>query len=292
MDWHTARVIRTHRRSSWLFIAHQPAQRLVVFVHGFMGKSIESWRNFDTSGEISDWWRSSDMLFFGYDSLTDNILGTANRLRQLLADFYPHPPADFFTVQGTTIREYTGLPYQELVLVGHSLGGVVIRRAVLDFAHNWLVARDVLREPLPELLSARVFLFSPANGGFGPSGKLAIARELGLLRYAEVFLRAAPAYSELQLGSAILRTTREMTKVILDKFEFLNLTALKPAVLFANPDNVVNVDRYWHDQECDSCDGTSHSSVCKPDHSYWAPWYMVENQVVRLAVQPGQAYQA
>ncbi|ACV79056.1 hypothetical protein Namu_2710 [Nakamurella multipartita DSM 44233] len=292
MDWHTARRIPTFRRESWLYVSHQPPDRLVIFVHGFMGKSVKTWRQFDAGGGVSDWWRKSDMLFFGYSSLSDSVAATSNRLRQLLFDFYPHPPTGPLFLDNSPIRPHIEMPYKELVIVGHSLGGLVVRCALLYIAENWHKPHSGAESPPPDVLSARVFLFSPATGGFRPSGKVALARELGLLRFAELRLNMAPAYLELAVNSATLNSIRTRTRTLLDEFGNEGLQALRPTVLFANPDDVVNYDTYWHDTQHDSQDGRSHSSVCKPNQSYWAPWYMVEANVARIRVERDRVHQA
>ena len=59
------------------------------------------------------------------------------------------------------------------------------------------------------LLDATAYLFSPATEGFLPKGWIGVAKELGMLRIADVRLRKAPAYSEVQPNSALLRETRK-----------------------------------------------------------------------------------
>jgi pimeloyl-ACP methyl ester carboxylesterase len=153
-----------------IYLAHQQPTRLVVFVHGFRGGAVRTWSEFDESGPTGTWWSESDLLFVSYDSVRDNITGVSARLRRELPRFFPEP-ADRFIETSNSAREITG-PYQHLVLVGHSLGGLIVRRALADCAQQWLDERAVDPDsPMPDLLKATTRLFSPASAGFRDRGR-------------------------------------------------------------------------------------------------------------------------
>ena len=100
-------------------------RRLIVFVHGFLGKAVGTWLDFpeiDTGRPENQWWVESDLLFVGYKSTKDDITGVANRIRQQLSRFYPLPPQDALTVAGNPVRADLMSPYEELILVGHTGG--------------------------------------------------------------------------------------------------------------------------------------------------------------------------
>lgn len=127
-----------------LYASHTDPVRLVVFVHGFHGKTVKTWNDFIHSGQTSDWWRESDMLFVGYDSLTERPGETAAWIRRRLQDFYPVIPAEFLERRDAEVRIWSGEPYRELFLVGHSLGGFVLRLALLQQARSWILAEREL----------------------------------------------------------------------------------------------------------------------------------------------------
>jgi pimeloyl-ACP methyl ester carboxylesterase len=120
-----------------IYLAHEQPCRLVVFVHGFRGGAVRTWGEFDESGPTGTWWAQSDLLFVSYDSVRENITGVATRLRRELPGFFPEP-ADRLIETCSSVREISR-PYDELILVGHSLGGLIVRRALADCAQQWLV---------------------------------------------------------------------------------------------------------------------------------------------------------
>jgi pimeloyl-ACP methyl ester carboxylesterase len=277
-----------NKPDGWLFYASesQPT-RLVVFVHGFGGQAVDTWQQFPDGALVREWWRLSDLLFVGYDSARDNILGVANRLRQFLPLYYPRLPSDLLNIGDVSLRD-GDTEYKELVIVGHSLGGVVIRRALLDVAWYWRKACQV--DPSvarPPLLDASVYLFSPASAGFRPGGWLGMLKASRAWSLVEMQLRRSSAYTDLQPDSDFLATTRMRTEKLVSSLP-IDLLALQPRVVWAQPDDVVLTECYDSDRSCDSIDGTNHRSVCKPRRhatkrllrpplsAYPLPWLFVE----------------
>jgi triacylglycerol esterase/lipase EstA (alpha/beta hydrolase family) len=125
---HSPRYLRDP--GGWvLYLSHKQPKRLVVFVHGFGGKAVSTWQRFPDGGSKKQWWREADLLFVRYNSKRDNITGTAHRVARELGRFYPQLPNDLLEVDGVGVRASAESRYNELVVVGHSLGGVVVRRA-------------------------------------------------------------------------------------------------------------------------------------------------------------------
>lgn len=260
-----------------VYLSESPPERLVVFVHGFGGQAVGTWERFPESARVGDWWRASDMLFVGYDSVRDSIAGAANRLRRHLPDFYPRPPAELLDIEGVTLRPLPSSPYQELVLVGHSLGGVVVRRALSDAAGAWLDQRETDPKTLrPALLGAKVRLFSPASAGFRSAGWLGLVQASPIWIAVNMYLRRSSAYSDLQPGSQFLADTRRRTETLVTSHPD-DLRALRASILWANPDEVVLTERYDSDLVDDTVDNTTHRGVCKPCDSYPTPWRFVES---------------
>lgn len=258
-----------------LYLAHQPPSRLVVFVHGFSGGTVSSWQRFPSTDRA--WWSESDMLFVGYDSRIDSITGTSARLRRNLPRFFPHLPSELLESGNALVRATDDEPYRELFLVGHSLGGVILRRAVCDLAHDWLVQLELDEQtPRPPLLTGSLLLFSPASAGFRAAGILGIIRATPAWYGINLYLRRSSAYSDLQPGSPILTETRRRTEELVSSHK-ADLSALRARILWANPEDVVVPERYDSDLGDDAVDGTTHQSVCKPSSTYVAPWLMVES---------------
>lgn len=260
-----------------LYLSHSQPERLVVFVHGFWGGALKTWQHFPEGGLTRSWWRASDMLFTRYPSASENISGTAYRLRQQLPRFFPDLPQGLLEVRGASLRPPARAPYSELLLVGHSLGGVVLRRALSDAAHSWLEQRKAdPQAPRPSLLGAKTRLFSPASAGFSPSGRLGQITAIPLLwRLFLIKLQGSSAFNDLQEGSQILTNTRKRTEELASQ-QSDQLCGLRAHVLWANPENIVVTERYDTDYTEYSAEGTNHLSVCKPADTYQIPWQFVE----------------
>jgi hypothetical protein len=245
-----------------------------VFVHGFRGDAIASWQQFPDVDLAGTWWQESDLLFVGYDSVTDSIPGVAARLRRELPRFYPRLPAGLLEVGGEQLRSDLTGPYPGLVLVGHSLGGVILRLLLCDLAMAWHENGATARGR-PPLLDAEVRLFSPASGGFRSAGWLGLVQASSLWRAVNMQLRRSSAYTDLQPGSSLLRDTRRRTEQLVAEHGDL-LKVLRASIIWASPDNVVLAERYDSDRVDDSVDGTTHRTVCKPRSDYARPWRFVE----------------
>jgi len=221
--------------------------------------------------EEQAWWAESDLLFVGYRSTRDTITGVAHQVRREIKNFFPAPYAAATTINGVGAR---GLleNYDELVVVGHSLGRLIARRALCDAAQEWLDSgRPVDRNPL---LECQLRLFSPASAGFRPAGTLGVLEAAGALRALEMVLRSSSAYIDLQRGSEVLGETRARTEALVRAGSF---DSLKAHIVWANPDNVVVAERYSTDWVDDAWPETSHASVCKPNRpDYRSPWNFVE----------------
>jgi hypothetical protein len=269
---------RLSQPSGWvLYLAHAQPERLIVFVHGFRGRAVDTWQRFPDSGQTRDWWRTSDMLFVAYDSGRDNITATATRVRNALPSFYPELPTDLLHVDGALVRSLPTAPYRALNLVGHSLGGVVLRLALLDSVKCWLEARELHPQaPRPVLLNAELRLFSPASAGVRFAGPAGMAQAMGVVWPAvNMWLRRSSAYTDLQPDSPILADTRRLTEQYLADLG-AEIRALRARILWANPDDVVIAHGYDTDYVADISDGKNHAEVCKPDDAYVAPRIFVE----------------
>ncbi len=154
---------------------------------------------------------------------------------------------------------------------------MIVRRALSDQADEWL-SELIENEaaPMPHLLKATVRLFSPASAGFRPGGFLGLLRAGPVWPLIEMKLRLSTAYTDLKPSSPILRETRARTEKAVNGAEGGALKALRPDILWANPDQVVLAERYDTDRSSRSVDNTTHSSVCKPRERYATPWSFVE----------------
>lgn len=256
-------------------------RRLVVFVHGFGGKAVTTWLDFpslDLGAPENAWWLDADLLFIGYRSTRDSITAVANRIRSQLPRFYPVPYRPALEVDGVSLREDVVTPYSELYVVGHSLGGVVLRKALCDSAQDWI---DRGRpEQRPPLLAAQTRYFSPASAGFRAAGLLGLVRASSVWAAIEAVLLRSSAYTDLQPGSQVLEDLRERTIGYVVADSEGDMAALRARIVWANPDDVVIDQNYPSDYVAASWDGFSHTSVCKPKtETFQSPWRFVQTGV-------------
>jgi hypothetical protein len=267
----------TEPRDWVLFLTSNAPRRLVVFVHGFYGGPLRSWQEFPRASKDREWWQESDLLFVGYPSGRDNIAGTAYRVRRELSKFFPELADEFLEIDGVRCRQPGVSSYRELLLVGHSLGGLIVRRALIDSAEEWM--EELRSDPSaqrPDILDARAYLFSPASAGFRPAGWLGLMRAGPAWTLAEMQLRRSSAYTDLQPNSDVLVQTRRRTEAALGGPKSSELEVLRARILWANPDDVVIAERYDTDFLDHFVDAQTHRSVCKPGRHYETPWHFVE----------------
>lgn len=266
-------------RKRWvLYASHHEPVRLVVFVHGLNGRAVNTWNRFSSSGETGDWWRASDMLFVGYESVSESPAESAAWIRDRLRRFYPVLAPRYLGKPHALVRAPTGKPYDELVLVGHSLGGVILRMVLLQQARIWLDAlrSDPTTSPSP-LLEAKLRLFSPASAGYHPTGVLTLLDSL--LSRVTVAVKASPTISSLTKPSDLLTNLRAETEMLVERYD-RQLSAMRANILWARPERVVERDGYKTDYEPESLiPNRGHTQVCKPREGYEEP---------RLFVQTGR----
>jgi pimeloyl-ACP methyl ester carboxylesterase len=268
------------RRPDWvLYASTSLTSRLVVFVHGFAGKTVGTWQSFPESGADDHWWRQTDMLFVGYDSLRERPGETAAWLRERLTSFYPRLPDELLEKGDARIRPPVEAPYDELVLVGHSLGGFIVRLTLCQQARIWLFDERLSdpNVPRPPLLNAQVRLFSPASAGFEPAGLLGMLAASGCLwSVGSVALHRSPGFTALRRGSDLLRRTRDETEALVKEYGD-EMAALRARILWARPEDVVERDGYETDFEPQSlAPERKHRQVCKPHFGYQEPRRFVQ----------------
>jgi pimeloyl-ACP methyl ester carboxylesterase len=178
-------------RSTALISNSPTTDTAIIFVHGFQGHCSKSWQSFQVLIDLyPESYGDSDLYFFDYDAENNHLGASSEALDVFLRSVYPDPPSALFRYSmseldwadkemlETESKDIRTGPwtYRKLQLVGHSLGGVVIRHLIAEQARRWAQQTDSsLQAPgVPSILSARVFLFAPAHLGVAPSGAPAV----------------------------------------------------------------------------------------------------------------------
>jgi pimeloyl-ACP methyl ester carboxylesterase len=264
-------------KDSYVCATNAPhVERAVVFVHGFLGHSYETWLAFQElfdRPQSDPWWDGSDLYFFGYDSFNTSVSKTAETLLTFLDCLEPASP-DWFMVRpsdnplysafaATQLRE-TPTSYRELILVGHSLGGLVLRYALLQ---RLLPLKFTGLTPLasPVLQNARLRLFAPAINGSRPTGiKAFILSTAGPGALARALMRQSPSYNDMLPNGALIGPTRKSTQDLAEQHPAV--MALRAEIVWGESETVVSDTKYDCDQVNDSrSSGKDHVTVCKPD---------------------------
>ena len=268
----------------------EPVETAILFVHGFLGHAFDTWVDFQSSIDREAGWESADLYFLQYKSFADSVDASVYRFHRFLKrveqapeDWFELKAEDLPPVIRETLRGYRlrsgPTSYRRLLLVGHSLGGVVMRRAIVDEASEYCkrLEKEAGTEQnvsAPALLQAPVRLFAPAISGARISGAPGVALRLGGLgRLARLVLGFSPSYQDLLPGSTIVPNLQKDTTELAQRFP--QLPAFRADILWADRDDIVTDQKYFWDKNCGRAAGTNHVSVCKPRRSYRQPLDLV-----------------
>jgi hypothetical protein len=266
----------------------QTVRRAVIFIHGLNGSARSTWTNFvgliDNGMSASPWWDFVDLYFFDYqkDSVFRQASRNALRLNEFIESIWPNPNSLMSSLFGDLKRDE--FAYKELTLVGHSEGGLLIRKVILEVAktdkrlEDYRLLHDRTKVPEPEpigMLNADLRLFAPAIAGEALSGLKGILVSLPIVRNV---IRASAAKQSLGAESASVTTSRDATD---DYTEYLQMGCFRAHILWADDDNVVTSESYQRDLVCRNLpSGTTHTSICKPNWGYKMPIEFVEKGVI------------
>lgn len=220
---------------------------LVLFVHGFNGKSLKTWGDFPDFLFSSQKFRHADLVFYGYDSLKGQ---TAN----IGLDFYDTITA--LSLPGVlpdfSIRQLPAQhAYKRIILVAHSLGAVITRYMLLD-AH---------RRQAPWLEQVQLFFYAPAHHGSRIPENFKDCLE-GMGKILEgLIVTKYPIIKDLTEDSLVLRNIRDQTTALLQAGQ---APFVQARVMWARKEVVVINYPYCEDYPENQINDTTHTSVCKP----------------------------
>ena len=221
-------------------------KRAVVFVHGFNGSAHSTWTDFvgliDTDSITSGWWNTVDLYFFDYhkQSVFEQVARNTVTLAEFIEFIWPVPSESLTALFEEVLR--IDFSYEEITLVGHSEGGLLVRKVILEAArydirlenYRLLHDRRGSLEPQPEgILKADLRLFAPAIAGEAISGILGI---LGSLPIVSNFVRGSSAKQSLASESVSVSAARKATE---EYTEYLTMNCFRAHILWADHDSVV-----------------------------------------------------
>jgi hypothetical protein len=247
------------------------ANTAVVFVHGFLGDAEGTWLNFqemiDSCHTEYQQLAECDFFFFAYPSFFQEITDSAEQFLKFIAAIYPTPPGWLFSIS----KQFSSIPaiidldlpvhaYKNLILVGHSEGCIVIRRAAV-FAYKQP------GQDHPILTSHMLPLFAPAHLGFQPTGWIRACLAVGRIEAIVMpLLRLSPAFGEMETTNLLDQINTDTTKF----WDESHLNVMRARVLFGK-ERIVVKGEFTNDIPENSEPGKNHVSICKPKAGYDRP---------------------
>jgi pimeloyl-ACP methyl ester carboxylesterase len=235
-----------------------PAKSCVLFVHGFNGDALSTWKGFDTIALQHRDFRETDLVFFGYDGLRSNALASASFLYDLIDDLMGNRSL-------VPSVKRAAPAYDRCVIAAHSLGAVVTRWALLRAFH----------QKCPWLDKVRYLLFAPAHcGGVAVDS---VSELLGATAITKIFAGAVkaklPLLNELAPNSMILKALEEQTRAAINA----GCDALRAKrVVIAEYEEVVSNIPFVGDPFPTAIRNAWHTTVCKPDEFRDVVGYVAE----------------
>ena len=249
----------------------QPATTAIVFVHGWGGDANGTWEAFPAALRALPKAASADVFFIQYRSTTMSASVCGLELEEFLHDLLRDPAASVVNPSlppDTSLRP-AAARYSRIVIVAHSMGAVVSRRALLNLDRKGLSPeeQDTIRllfiapahigSELPDLIASGLGLdWLPGASSLG---------RLLSVRYKSLadLKRKSDCLELLAADSVAARARRAAAKMRDDD--------LRARVVHAHGDKVVYQDRFDEDDERRPIANRHHRSVCKPDETFRRP---------------------
>ena len=243
------------------FLAMDPVDKALVFLHGFNGSAVGTWLQFPRLLLETEAFAGYDLYFFGYDGLRTRSYISSLKLRDFLRRLLPSPCATLDPHFTESEKRSEGSEYGRLFIVAHSLGAVVARQALVEAwtsKETWL---DLVR----------LILFAPAHLGANIA-KLCLEAFTGLpfRGIPEALVSFAfPPIQDLKHDSETLAKLLADTRSALESGASDCFKARR--VILAETDRIVEPGRFAEDPAAELITGVGHSGICKPRQDFREP---------------------
>jgi pimeloyl-ACP methyl ester carboxylesterase len=231
-----------------------PPTRVVVFVHGFRGEALETWHRFDELLPEDPSSANFDFLFYGYDGFRSELMASVGAFKGFLERLLTLPSR----ISNQQLPIHATRPdtheYNEIMLVGHSLGAVVIRYALLQLR----------RSKAKNLERIRLAFFAPAHRG-AYLAKL-MNETLSPIPFLNLFAGLlkfkSPLIEQLLPNSDELQELQRLTEEALKSGEN-SQSLVAESVFIAKTENIVKNLPFCQDPEPVIIEA-DHKWICKP----------------------------
>jgi pimeloyl-ACP methyl ester carboxylesterase len=245
----------TRNQDVEVYFAFESDGKAILFIHGYSGDAIGTWADFHRMAQNKDPFRGRDLFFYGYDGLRADVYASAALFRVFLERLMIDTSAMISPDLRPGSERHPAFTYDDLIIVAHSLGAVVARRALLDLT----------RLKAPWLSKVRLVLFAPAHTGASVTN---LAKEVlsGLPGAARVVAPIAkffsPLIAQLEVNSSVIEALKKETEDYCRAGEGDHLIARR--VITAHRDSIVCPDYFVNDPPPFTIQNTDHVTVCKP----------------------------
>ena len=261
---HTPPIFIKYGKNSSAFLTLDNPTNLVIFVHGFNGNATGTWDEFPSIIRNNNDFVNSDVIFYGYESLKGQANNNAVKFYNFLKSVTENSPNKLGFTRENIDKEFT---YERIIIVAHSLGAIIIRRALLyakSENKNWLD-------------KCRMVLFAPAHRGARVQKIVASFPVIGQI-IAGLGLFVKPILDDLRPDS------QTILNLIADSQNHLNQNqggfTIAHSVVWANNEIIVHNDTFCDDPVASIIDHKSHTYGCKPKSGK----YLEPNKIVLKAI--------
>lgn len=229
--------------------ARRRCDTCVIFVHGFGGHAVSTWGDFASLAVEHPSFARCDLVFLGYESRGHSAHINRGVIYQAVKALSEHNRELLAATNGP--RRPKGFRYTKILLVGHSLGGAIVR----DVAMTAKIEADDCADLL------EMGLFAPAHMGASAIGL--VESGIGFTGLAQLTKSAVtalfPALKDLEAGSTYLSRLLETARRI-----GVHGTTRARFVAHAMGDRVVLQDPFFEDPPPLPYPNNSHVKCCKP----------------------------
>lgn len=249
-----------------VLFAAQPNRKALLFIHGFSGDAIKTWSDFHEllPGRPKCTYR--DIIFYGYDGLRADMYASASIFRAFLDRLFGTTKLFLADNLPPSAQRADDFAYDELVIVAHSLGAVISRRALLD----------ATRKKSDWVSRTKLVLYAPAHKGARVADlALEAASSFPFLKLFGIGARfESPLIDQLKPESRSLTELLEDTETATREGANTHLVASK--VVIAEYEKIVQNESFGNDPPPDTIPETTHTSVCKPKKDFLQPLTLLE----------------
>lgn len=243
-----------------------PNRKAIIFIHGFTGDAIRTWSDFHELLPSHPKCSQTDLFFYGYDGLRAELHASAGILRGFLDRLAGDPAALLAANLPPSAQRPRDFSYTDVVLVAHSLGAVICRRALLDATKN----------KVSWVSKIKLVLYAPAHMG-ATAADLAVEAmgSFGFLKLFGIGMRfSSPLIDELKPGSVVLSQLLQDTLAATQGGSNPHLIAQR--VIIAEYEKVVKNLSFASDPPGIPIPDTDHMTVCKPSKLRLQPLELLE----------------